>query len=257
MINETDVRALPGIGRREAIELAAAENAAFIAELKALPPAAWDGITDCDPWTVKDVAAHVLGWGELAMSWSEFRHQMAAALRGWRSNPVHAQNALQVEERAHLSPEDVVTRLEIALPALLRLRRRLSLPGRLVPFYNPLLGVTTLGFVADMIFTRDVLAHRIDVSISAGTEISVGPHDQRVLGDCIRHWTRITRASLRFELADPLGGNFVTADDPIATVRGTGMDIIRVFSGRLEPASLEIEGDREQALAWLGVPCPF
>ena len=132
-------------------------------------------ITDCDPWTVKDVAAHVLGWGELAMSWSEFRHQMAAALRGWRSNPVHAQNALQVEERAHLSPEDVVTRLEIALPALLRLRRRLSLPGRLVPFYNPLLGVTTLGFVADMIFTRDVLAHRIDVSISAGTEISGWP----------------------------------------------------------------------------------
>ena len=143
------------------------------------------------------------------------------------------------------------------MPALLRLRRRLSLPGRLVPFYNPLLGVTTLGFVADMIFTRDVLAHRIDVSISAGTEISVGPHDRRVLGDCIRHWTRITKASLRFELTDPLGGNYVTGPRPIATVRGTGIDIIRVFSGRLEPEALEIDGDRGQALAWLAVSCPF
>lgn len=257
MINETDVRALPGIGRREAIELAAAENAAFIAELKALPPVAWDGITDCDPWTVKDVAAHVLGWAEAAMSWREFRHQMAAALRGWRSNPVHAQNALQVEERKHLTPDEVVERLEVALPALLCLRRRLSLPGRLIPLYNPLFGLTTLSFAMDVIFTRDVFAHRIDVATSAGTELSVGPNDRRIFADCLRHWARNTQANLRFELDGPLDGNYLIGKGSVASVRGRGTDLVRVLAGRLAPEELTIEGDRERALAWLAVPCPF
>lgn len=256
-MNATDVRKIPGIGRREAAELAAAENAAFIAELTALAPEAWNGSTDCDPWTVKDVAAHVLGWTEAAMTWREFRHQMSAALRGWRRNPVHAQNALQVEDRKDLTPDEIVERLEVGLPALLRLRQRLSLPGRLVPLYNPLFGLTTLGFAMDTIFTRDVFAHRVDIARSAGTEFYAGPHDRRVFEDCLRHWAKKSRANLRFELDGPLHGFYATGSAPTAVVRGTGVDLVRVLAGRLEPERLEIDGEKERAVAWLRVPCPF
>lgn len=258
-MNATDVRKIPGTSRREAAELAAAENAAFIAELTALAPDAWNGSTDCDPWTVKDIASHVLGWGEAGMSWREFRHQMAGAVKGWRAhgNPVHAQNQLQVEDRKDLSPDELIARLEVGLPALLRLRQRLSLPGRLVPLYNPLFGLITLGFAMDTIFTRDVFVHRIDIARSAGTEFYAGPHDRRVFEDCLRHWAKKSKANLCFELDGPLSGHYATGSAPAAVVRGTGVDLVRVLAGRLEPERMEIEGEKERAVAWLRVPCPF
>ena len=258
-MNATDVRKIQGIRRREAAELAAAENAAFIAELAALAPDAWNGSTDCDPWTAKDIASHVLGWAEAGMSWREFRHQMAGAVKGRRvhGNPVHAQNQLQVDDRNDLSPDELIARLEVGLPALLRLRQRLSLPGRLVPLYNPLFGLTTLGFAMDTIFTRDVFVHRIDIARSDGTEFNAGPHDRRVFEDCLRHWARKSKANLRFELDGPLHGFYVTGGSPAAVVRGTGVDLVRVLAGRLEPESLEIEGEKERTVAWLRIPCPF
>ncbi len=100
----TAVWTLEKIGRREAMELAAAENAAFIAELEELSDEEWSAVTDCDPWTVKDVVSHVLGWGEIATSWREAGHQFTASITGWKEHgaTVHAQNAIQVKDRAEL-----------------------------------------------------------------------------------------------------------------------------------------------------------
>ncbi len=111
--------------------------------------------------------------------------------------------------------------------------------------------------MADLIFTRDVLMHRIDVAGATGRTLVPGPHDYRVFGDCIKQWTKITGARVTFELTEPLGGTFVTHPSPVATIAGAGTDLARTFAGRFAPEDLEIQGDRDAALGWLRVPCPF
>src|SRR5581483_8819895 len=45
---------------REALQLLRRESDAFVADLAALGPADWDRPTTCPPWTVRQLAAHVV-----------------------------------------------------------------------------------------------------------------------------------------------------------------------------------------------------
>ena len=125
---------IPPIGRAEATSLAAAEYARFAELLRALPPHAWDLPTDCTRWTVKDVAAHVVGATEAFASAREFVHQWAPAGRvrrevgsPWRIDGV---NEVQVRDRRTAPPAELIARLVAAAPRAARARARLPRPLR-------------------------------------------------------------------------------------------------------------------------------
>jgi hypothetical protein len=71
----TPVQDIPPIGRAEAARLARVEYQRFLDMLRNLGPDDWERRTDCTRWTVKDVAAHIVGETEAFASLREFVHQ--------------------------------------------------------------------------------------------------------------------------------------------------------------------------------------
>lgn len=249
----TALEDLTPISRREAMKLAESQNRAFLTELRRLPPDAWRAPTDCAPWQVRDIAAHVLGWAEAVVSPAEMTRQVRRAVRrrGELRTLVDVQNQVQVEERRDLEPAELVRRLEEMLPRFLAMRRRLGMFLRPIPFYSGLLGFTSLGFVANTVFTRDLLVHRIDIARAVGAEPDVGPDEVRTLSDCLKEWARRSGADVTIRVAGPAGGDFSAGAGKAATVTGETTELCRILSGRGGIDDLVIEGDRRALEGWL------
>ena len=77
----TAIQDVPPIGRPEAARLARAEYERFLEMLRGLDRDVWERPTDCTRWTVKDVAAHIVGETEAFASLREFVHQWRLAPR--------------------------------------------------------------------------------------------------------------------------------------------------------------------------------
>ena len=104
----TAIQDVPPIGRPEAARLARVEYERFLEMLRGLDRDGWERPTDCTRWTVKDVAAHIVGETEAFASLREFVHQWRLAPRVRREIGAHelidGVNEVQVRERRTLSP---------------------------------------------------------------------------------------------------------------------------------------------------------
>ncbi|MEA2459848.1 MAG: hypothetical protein QOH90_25 [Actinomycetota bacterium] len=255
----TSVEDIPRIPHAEAMELARAQNDSFLAELKALDSEDWEKVTDCAPWTVRDIAAHVLAWGEASLSPKEMAHQMSKGFRVRKDwpNVVDAQNAVQVEERKDLTPAELVSRLESTLPRFVKLRDRLSPVLKPIPTYNGLLGWISVGVVAETILTRDTFVHRIDIAEATGKPMHLGPFEKRIVADCVKEWAKGSKADAIVELSGPAGGSYRLGSGVRATIKSSPTDLTRILSGRPRGGSVEVEGDATAAERWISVGCRF
>lgn len=236
------------------------QNDAFLALLRSLAPDEWDVPTDCAPWTPKDIAAHVLGWADGFASFKELGHQYATAYkrRGEFGNMTDAVNQVQVDERAGLTPDELVRRLEEALPRFAAFRGRMGGPGRFVPFYDPgLLGGANLAYLLNTIFTRDTFMHRVDISRAAGKPMMLGLREARLLEDVVVDWGRRRRASAIVALTGPAGGSYRVGSGDTARIEGDAVEFARVLAGRGRIADLALTGDVAAAESWLSKGCPF
>jgi uncharacterized protein (TIGR03083 family) len=216
-------------------------------------------VTDCAPWTVHDIAVHLLAWAEAVVSPKEMYRQMRGSItvrKEW-PNIVDAQNAVQVSERKHLTPDEVIGRLEATLPRFVKLRDRLGVVLKPVPTFNGLLGWVSLGFIAETIFTRDTFMHRIDVGVATGRAIDQGVNEKRIVGDCVKEWGKASKANARVILSGGAGDDYVVGSGSTATIRASAVDFSRVLAGRPRGDSVSIEGDVAAAEAWLAVGCRF
>lgn len=105
----------PALERRTAMRLAQTEYQRFQQMLEQLAPEDWAKPTDCGEWDVRAVAGHCLGMAEMAASMRETVHQTRAAKRRG-GVMIDALTAVQVEERVHLSPDEVVARFSRVVP---------------------------------------------------------------------------------------------------------------------------------------------
>jgi len=109
----TDVEDIRPLGHHEAMDLATTGYERAFTLLESLEPDDWTRSTDCAEWTVKDLVCHVLGEAEAFASMREFAHQFRISSREARATgaeQIDAMNALQVRERAHLEPDELLTR---------------------------------------------------------------------------------------------------------------------------------------------------
>lgn len=249
-----DLTHLRPLDHKTSMRIAANENELFAKLLHGLDGREWELPTDCELWTVRDIVAHMIGWGEALTSPREGVHQFVAARRRRREFGMvtDAQNQVQVDERRHLTIPELLATYESAADKLLRLRRRIGVVGKAIPLYNPLLGgLSNVGFAADAIFTRDTFMHRIDISRATGRDMVMGLHQDILVSDIVRDWARRTRLPVRAELEGPGGGVFAH-DDARITIRATAIDFIRFFAGRASEDDLELDGrsfEVKQALA--------
>lgn len=118
-----DVATIAPLAHHAAMRLQADELERTLALLISLDDAAWRSPTDCPAWDVRAMYLHVLGACEAGASMRENVHQLrrARAHRKQNGGPLEAAlSAVQVGERAHLSPAQILDRLASTVPKTIR-----------------------------------------------------------------------------------------------------------------------------------------
>jgi uncharacterized protein (TIGR03083 family) len=225
------------IQRPEAKVIAAEEFRRFAVLVGALSADEWTQPTDCTAWDVRKVVLHVLGSGDAQASFPQFVHQLR---RGVPLNKeidshhwVDGMNELQIRERAHLSDEDVAAQLSSVGPKAVKGRWGTPPPMRYLPIpFGPPIGWTTLKYLLDVGFTRDVWAHRIDICAATGREMELtADHDGRLVADIVGEWASIHGQPFDLVLEGPAGGKFGQGVDG-ELVEIDAIEFIQVLSGR-------------------------
>ncbi|HEY7875297.1 MAG TPA: maleylpyruvate isomerase family mycothiol-dependent enzyme [Actinomycetota bacterium] len=256
---ESQIAHIPGIRQPEATALAESQNKALLHTLYSLDDAQWDAPTDCEGWSVKDIASHIYGWAQSLTSLKETRRQVGEALRRRKElgNILDAQNQVQADAGRAMSNADLLLRMEEALPRMVRRRASWGRYGRYTPIYGPPFGLSNLGYLCNVIFTRDVFMHRIDVTRATGTELELGPDESRIVADIVREWGRGGSGDVRLELTGRAGGTFVAGSSPHTKLTGDAVEFCRFLAGRADASVIEATGDQSVARRRMAADVPF
>jgi uncharacterized protein (TIGR03083 family) len=185
----------PVLVRPIAMRLAATEYQRVVDLLRSLRAEDWSKPTDCPGWDVRAMACHMLGMAEMAASIREQTRQVKTAEKN-NGAFIDALTALQVDERATMTPEQIVSRLAQVAPKAARGRR--WAPGlirrRTMPQRQLVDGQEeswTIGYLIDVILTRDPWMHRIDISRATGAAHALtAGHDGVIVDDLVTEWAR-------------------------------------------------------------------
>ena len=229
----------PGIPKAEAMEIAATEYDRCADLFDALSPEQWAAPTVNTGWSVRDTAGHMLGMVQMLSTRAELVRQMSSSM--WLARragaPVsidHLTN-LQVRRNADLTTGELVRRWRELAPKAVRGRR--SLPafvhGRTLP-ERQLVGDTlerwTVGYLVDVVLTRDPFMHRLDICAATGIEpVATPEHEGRIVDDVVGDWAARHGRPFTLELSGPAGGRWGNGGDVVSI---DALDFCRVLSGR-------------------------
>ncbi|MGN6130273.1 MAG: maleylpyruvate isomerase family mycothiol-dependent enzyme [Nocardioidaceae bacterium] len=211
----TPVRA--GLDHGPAMRLATVEYDRVVSLLERLTPEQWAAPTECPGWDVRAVAGHLLGMMQMAASVPETaRQQMAAKKRARRDGGLvlDALTALQVEQNASLGTSDLLATMRVCAPKAVAARRRVPslVRNRALPEPQLVGGQWekwTLGFLLDVILTRDPFMHRLDIGRATGVSLpATADHEGVIVADVVREWAERHGAPYSLELGGPAGGTW-------------------------------------------------
>jgi uncharacterized protein (TIGR03083 family) len=227
---------VPQLDRDTAMRLAATEYQRVVGLLSSLQPADWSKPTDCSGWDVRAMAGHLLGMAEMAASIRENIRQLRAARRRG-GELLDALTALQVDERASLSADELVARFTTMAPkAAIGRRRAPSFVRRRTMSDTQLVGDDrerwTFGYLIDVILTRDPWMHRIDLVRATGAEhVVTDEHDQLIVDDLVSEWADRHGQPFTLRLSGPVGGAWsVGTGGPVLEL--DAIEFCRTISGR-------------------------
>lgn len=89
-----------------------------------------------------------------------------------------------------------------------------------------------MGYLLDVILTRDPWMHRVDIARATGREMELSPeHDGRIVADVVAEWPCRHGAPFTLTLTGPAGGTYVSGDDG-EQVTIDAVEFCRTLSGR-------------------------
>ena len=241
----SEAASIPSLMHIEAAEMAAVELECFHACLEALAPADWDQPTACTLWNVRQVVAHVTGAAASYARWSQFKRQHSPFVqRPYRQagfSLLDAINQIQVDDRTIATPAELLAELREVGPRAIATRKRLPAIVRAVRLPLPLLGVVPLGYATDLIYTRDIWMHRLDICRATGHEMVQTPrHDGRITALVVRDLARkltpkLAGQAVVYELTGISGECWRLGENasPIARITMDVLDFHLKASGRL------------------------
>jgi uncharacterized protein (TIGR03083 family) len=237
----TRVQDISPLSRDEAMDLAGDEYDRFLDLLRSLPPEEWRRPTECEAWDVRAMATHLLAEAESHSSLREMAHQMRAYRKAKSGSMIDTMNALQVRDRADLTPDEIVGRFEGAVPRSVRARRRMpGLVRRVRVKVDPPFETERwpLSYLMDVIYTRDTWMHRGDISRATRRDVALTPeHDGRIVADVVAEWARRHGQPFALELTGPAGGTYVAGEGG-EHVHLDAVEFCRIVSGRAQGAGL-------------------
>lgn len=217
--------------------------------LTSLSDADWSAATDCPAWNVHHMYLHVLAACEAATSVKQNLHQLRAAKRRQKSVGGALEAALssvQVAERLHIAPADLVDRLIVVAPITVRKRTKLPAVVRRLKMKvdGPVAEKWSLGYLVDTIYLRDLWMHRVDAARATGRQLVLtADHDGRVVADVAAEWARRHGQAVAITLTGAAGGTFAfhgSGDSaaPIVTLELDAVEFCRTLAGRAAGAGL-------------------
>lgn len=137
--------------------------------------------------------AHLAGSGEAALSFKNFKRQMASkelkryTRQGFKG--IDATNQLQVDDRRDYTLSQLLNEIKRDGPRANYKRFKLPVLLQVLPLYLPILGLIQMSYLTDIIPTRDMWMHRLDICQATGREMVLSPeHDGRIVALIVREW---------------------------------------------------------------------
>lgn len=226
----------------------------FMRLLESLTPEDWPKPTACTAWDVHDIVAHQAGGYASATSYKEMFRQYIRMLKPGQL-PEDAINALQVGERAHKSPSNLIAELkkigEKAIHNWAYGFRAIKWIG--VP--HPIGGFMTIQYLMWVTHSRDTWMHRLDICRATNRPFEqTREHDGRIVElvvlDTARKLNkRLNSRAIALALTGVAGGNWKIGDgDSVAELEMDALDFNIFISGRFSyeegMARAKIFGDR-------------
>ena len=230
------------IARPASMQLAETEYQRVAEAVDALRPEDWTQPTDCTGWDVRQLVAHIAGMARFVSTPREMARQMRAAQARQQDGQllIDSQTALQVEERQHLGVEELRAELRRAGPRAAKGRRRTPafLRRRSLPEPQVVNGAPetwSIGYLTDVILTRDPWMHRLDLARATGQALTLtADHDGVIVADVVEEWARRHGRPYRLQLTGPAGGSWSSGAEAEEIVMDAA-DFCRVLSGRPGP----------------------
>lgn len=250
MITETTARTVPN--PQEAAVQCEQEYAALLAMLRPLSADDWTRPTECPGWSVRDMVAHVTGAAEEAVRPTvQARHMAVARTRDRRLAVVDSLSAQQIAARAGHGPAELLAelgRLASRAPrkraAVPKLVRRTKLPAGVGA---PQPG-DTMAYLLDVIFTRDVWMHRIDIARATGCAMPESEAEPAVVAQIVRDLSRVWAGTpFTLTLTGRVPGTWAVGGDGAGAGRGGTVSVdtvalCRLLSGRTDETQPAYEG---------------
>ena len=238
------VQEVPRLSREaDAREVALGAYQRLLGLLEQLEPEEWRAPTECPGWDVAAMVGHLIGAAKAGASRREAVRQQRWARRHasrFDGNRLDAANEVQVRDHAHLTPPERIAELRRVAPAavrgrmrLPRLLRRIELPldqGGSNAAGMP--ATLSLGHLMDVIYTRDVWLHRVDIARATGRCVDLDSlTDRRVVEDVVAEWADRHGQPFHLTLHGPAGGVFRCGEGG-PDLAFEPVDFCRILSGR-------------------------
>ena len=266
-------RTIQPLTHSEAIAMARLELDRFLALVTTLSDDDWEKPTACTLWNVQQILAHVTGAAASYARWAEFKRQgnpkIQQPYRASGLSILDSINKIQVDDRASATPAELIEELRTVGPRAITTRERLPGLLRAIRVPLPALGIVPIGYLTDLIYTRDMWMHRLDLCRATQREMVMTPeHDGRIVALVVRDLAKKLSAKLRitsivYHLSGNAGGTWQLGANvpPSATIHLDVLDFNLIASGRLTPeealSRASIEGDSalaREALKYTNVP---
>lgn len=227
--------------RRKRFELAHTAYARFTDVVETLDDHHWDRPTDCEGWTVRDLVGHVVGAMRSAASVREFagqRREISARVKRDGGNEVDIMTQVQIDRTAGLSSTELVAECRALVDPATTGRRRTPAPLRKLVRFPVQMGSIderwNLGYLVEVILTRDAWLHRIDLCRAIDVEpVLTADHDGRLIADVVLEWGRRHGEPYHLTLTGPAGGVFTFGQVPDADhLTLDPVEFCRIVSGR-------------------------
>ena len=227
----------------DARDVAQGTYGALLDLLEQLEDGDWIAPTECPAWTVADMVGHMIGAARANASVREVIRQQVWATRHKRDfngNDLDAMNALQVRDHAALNPQERIEALRALAGSAVAGRARFPRPLRrirvpLAPSGSTADGMPaslSLGHLMDVIYTRDVWLHRVDIARATGRPLPLEPQlDARVVEDVVAEWAARHGQPFELILSGPAGGAYRQGTGG-ATLELDAVEFCRTLSGR-------------------------
>lgn len=228
------------IDHHEARSLARTAYARFADVLATVSREQWDRPTDCEGWTVRHLGGHMVGAMRSAASFRELLRQQREISRRVKADggdEVDHMTQLQIDLTADLSADELVAECRSLVEPAAKGRARTPAPIRRFVKVPVVIGDQidekwTIGYLVDVILTRDAWLHRIDLCRAIGVEPVLTPdHDGRIIADVVAEWARRHAQPFDLVLTGPAGDSF-TSGPRGRPLTLDAVEFCRIVSGR-------------------------